>query len=238
MALLSFRVPTPMRRIVSALFAAAILVPADIAGQPSIAMEYGDWTMMGSEDPMDGWHYFVGSGRVYPLRPMGFPYSNAALSITWACDVKGQGIWFNIYDAPRIGRFRRWNPPAEWYLKDREISRYETYEQRQEKQLVLERRVFVRVRWDAEPPTELRGSLLPSGHILSMFIDPLAVDGSIEDPVALSDFVSKLSRHTTLLVEIPWADPQLLRSHFRIPLDGAAEGIEETQRRCPDLRER
>ena len=237
MALLSFRVQTPMKRFVLLLFAVAILAPDSLAGQPAIATKYGEWTMMGHEDPMDGWSYVV-NRRVYALSPLVAPYHNAALSVNWTCNHEGQRVWISVNGAPPIGRLRRWDPPARWYLKNREISRYETYEQKMETERLFESRVRVRVRWDEEPPTEIRGSLMPDRRLLYLFIDPLGVDGVIDDPTALSDFLSNLSDRATLLVEIPWVDPQLPRSHFRIPLDGAAEAIEDARRRCSDPRGR
>lgn len=222
-----------MKRIVIASFAAAVLAPAGLAGQPSIARQYGEWTMMGQEDPMDGWQYFVTSDA-YAVKPLANPYRSASLHISWSCGPELQTVLLTVNDAPPIGRLRRWDPPASWYLLQRRIRRYESYEEQQETRRFLESRILVRVRWDEEPPTELRGGLIPVGRKpISLFSDPLGIDG-VHDYAALSAFLADLSRHSTLLVEIPWADRRLRDSHFRLSLDGAGEAIEDTMRRCLD----
>lgn len=229
-----------MKRVVIASFAAAILAPTGLAGQPSIARQYGEWTMMGHEDPMDGWTYIVTNDLVPPLTRMAFPYQNAVMSVSLGCNAGAEhSLTAMIFldNAPRIGNLRRWDPPRSWYREEMQRERRSpgTLAKRQETQLLLERRVLVRVRWNDEPPAEIGAYFKEGRTFLGLFIDPLGVTGEAQDNAALSAFVADLSRHSRLLVEIPWADPRLPRSHFRIPLDGAAAAIEDAERRCANL---
>lgn len=226
-------------RTVSAFLTVAVLAPAAVGGQPpaqDFQRDYAEWTISGREDPMDGWQYVV-SSRVYALRPLPFPYDNAVLvlSVIWLCGIEDHGAFVMTKNAPRIGNLPRRDPPISWYLEKmlQESRAPVTREKRLTEQRALEGLVLVRVRWDDKPPTELYG-FLGGDHSLLLFKDPFTVAGEHFDDTALSKFVTDLSDHSTLLVEISWADRHLSKSHFRIPLDGAAEAIEDAKRRCPD----
>ena len=230
-------------RTVSTFLTVAILAPTALDGRPQAQdfhREYAEWTISGREDPMDGWQYVV-SNTVSALRPLPFPYDNAVLvlSVIWLCSDEDQGAFVMMKNAPRIGNLPRRDPPISWYLEKilRESRSPSTPEKRLAEQRALETLVLVRVRWDDKPPTEL-GGILGSDHSLLLFKDPFAAAYGYVDDTALSKFVTDLSDHSTLLVEISWADRRLSKSHFRVPLDGAAEALEDAGRRCPDPHER
>lgn len=200
-----------------------------------IVRDYGEWAMMGSEDPADGWRYFVHSDCVRSLKPLVSPYDNAVLSVGWTCDANSETLSMRVPDAPRIGSLRKPEPSTSWNEENR--SRMANERSRGAARHLIERRVLVPVSWDEEPPTEIEGYLARDGRIVNLFPDTLAVD-RVQDRESLAAFVADLSDRSTLLVEIPWADAQLSSSLFRIPLEGAAEAIEEAERRCADLRGR
>ena len=224
-----------MERIGSALLTLALSASANCARQPMIVSDYGEWALMGNEDPADGWRYFVYSDSAHPVGPLASPYDNAVLSVGLTCDATNETLSMRVADAPRIGNLRKSEPTASG--REENPPRMANERSRGATRHLSERRVLVPVRWDEEPPTAVEGSLSTDGKIVNLFLDALAVDG-VQDRAALAAFVADHSDHSTLLVEIPWADAQLSSSRFRIPLEGAAEAIEEAEHRCADLRGR
>lgn len=223
-----------MERIGSALLTLAVFASANCAGQPTIMKEYGEWATMGSEDPADGWRYFVYSDGTHPVEPLASPYDNAVLSVGWTFDATNETLSMRVADAPRIGNLRKSEPPPSGNEENRSRSNERS---RAPTRYLMERRVLVPVRWDEEPPTAVEGFLSSGGKTVNLFLDALAAAG-VQDQESLAAFVADHTDHSTLLVEIPWADPQLSSSRFRIPLEGAAEAVEEAGRRYADLRGR
>lgn len=217
-----------MKRMIAVSFAAALFSPDSFAGQPLVAKGYGEWTMMGIEDPMDGWSY-TATIDVPSLTTMPFPYRNATMTVTWSCPE--ERAFFMMKNAPRIGRLLEWHPPASWYFEWSRKERYLPNDLVQETLQAAEERRRIRIRWDQEEPEEVTGGLHENGRLFALFFDPLYAG---KDTTALRTFVADLSKHSTLLIEIRWSDPQLPRSHFRVPLNGATEAIEDAKRRCSD----
>lgn len=213
----------PGRNLLITLASMAVLASAGFSWQPQILGVHGEWAVHREEDPMVDWIYSLTSEGVPPLKSMASPHQDASMSVRFECGDRHMAIVI-VRNAPRIGPLQCWPRPRSTVLP------YGVREQD-----VLDRRGLVRVRWDKKPPTWIETFHADSG-VLLLFRDPLA--GGDLDRDALLDFFSDLSEHSTLLVEIPWADSQLRRSHFRVSLDGAGEAIEDTMRRCPDLQER
>ncbi len=167
--------------------------------------------------------YHLTSKGVPPLKPMASPHHEASMSVRFECGDQHMAIVM-VRGAPRIGPLQWWPRPRSMVLP------YGVREQD-----VLDRRGLLRVRWDKKPPTWIETFHADNG-VLLLFRDPLE-SGDL-DREALLDFFSDLSEHSTLLVEVPWADSQFRKSHFRVSLDGAGLAIEDTMRRCPDLQGR
>ena len=223
-----------MERIGSALLTLALSASANCARQPMSVSDYGEWALMGNEDPADGWRYFVYSDGAHPMGPLASPYDNVVLSVGWTCDATSQTLSMRVADAPRIGNLRKSEPPPSGNEENRSRSNERS---RAPTRYLMERRALVPVRWEEEPPTAVEGFLSSGGKTVNLFLDALAAAG-VQNQESLAAFVADLSDHSTLLVEIPWADAQLSSSRFRIPLEGAAEAIEEAEHRCADLRGR
>lgn len=188
---------------------------------------YGEWIAGSQEDPMDGWTHAVSILGVRPLVPMPFPHDGTTMSLNWECvnDIASIGL----HKAPRIGRLMEWPPPVSWYAERSRKERYLPPDLLQEELHHLTRRKRIRVRWDSNPPTEITGVLLDSSRTFFLFYDRF---NRSEGKAALRTFLDDLSTHSALLVEIRWANPEYSDSHFRVPLDGAAEAISDITRRC------
>lgn len=243
-----------VRDISIILVAVLFFCPASVAGQWEISQNYGKWWVFGEEHPMDGWQYIVVSDDIFPLRMMPSPYDETIAEIRWSCgeeldrspvltdssyeddldlpvfhtDLRGRvepdvptlvaiqhRAYIIVRNGPRIGPLRRWRPPGAGMLSEE----------------ILDDFGLVRLRWDQQRPIVVKTLRLGDG-MLRLFPESstLAASAGIE----LSDFLEDLSQHSTLLVEIPWAN-EYRDSHFRIPLDGAAEAIEYAKSRCPAL---
>lgn len=215
-------------RMVVVLLTVGFFAPTGLANQV-YGRYYGEWIAGSQEDPMDGWDHSVSILGIRPLVPMPFPYDDATMSLGWGC--VNDNALISLHKAPRVGRLLEWPPPVSWYAERSRKERYLPPDLLQEELHDLTRRKRIRVRWDSNPPTEITGVLLDSGRTFGLFYDRF---NRSEGKSALRTFLDDLSTHSALLIEIRWANPEYSDSHFRVPLDGAAEAISDITRRCLD----
>ena len=232
------RVLQPMTRFFLVGLTGLAFAASSFAGQPLLKRNYGKWDVVGREDPMDGWKYQVRIDGVVPLTTMSYPYHETTASLVWSCGSQASAhtASIRVHNAPRIGRLRWMDIPESAPLPFANLAEF------------ADSRGLVRVRWDQHPPTEIKG-WAGEADFIAFFTDPLEMftnatgdsasndrDDSLVDQDALSGFLSDLTQHSTLLIEIPWNNTENSPSHFRIPLNGVADAIAFVRGRCPDPR--